>query len=91
MPKRKTKKKKRPDHLAVKAGQHYKVPRAGKPARHVRVLRVRGKNSRQPTAVYVEVTRSGRKKVRAIEAVRWLQWNGKQWDMGPGFTQVELK
>jgi hypothetical protein len=67
-----------------KSGQVYRVPRRGKPARHVRLTRVRGLKGPQPKAAYIEVTRSGRKKGK-ITNLTWLQWDAtrKKWSVPP--------
>jgi hypothetical protein len=51
---------KKRDH-DVCAGQIYRVPRAGKPANHVKVVRVKNKPD-GPVIHYVPVTRTGNKK-----------------------------
>ena len=48
--------------VAVAKGQCYRVPRPGKPARHVVVAKVVGPDSDQPKAMLYEITRGGQRK-----------------------------
>ena len=76
--------------IAVRAGQVYRCVRRGKPPRHVRVTRVTGKESAQPRAHLVEVTRSGRRKGRAADPsiVSFLHLRAGAWRLGPGYEVV---
>jgi hypothetical protein len=77
--------------IGVAAGQCYRVPRAGKPARHVVVARVTGKNSNQPKALIYEVTRGGVRKDKDTFP-HWLQWDQdlRVWGIGPGMEPAEI-
>ena len=70
----------KPRTLPPRAGQVYKVPRRGKPARHVRLTRVRGLRGKQPKATYIQVTKSGRKKSPTVNTT-WLTWAGEKWSL----------
>ena len=75
-------KKKKKLKTLVKAGQIYRVPRLGKPAHHVRVVRVVRINSDQPKVHYRPVTKSGKKKPIAYgltHLTSWLHWDGSMW------------
>lgn len=74
----------------MKAGQVYRVPREGKPAHHVKVLRVAGKKTHQPKIHYVLVTKSGKRKPLGsglTHLVTWMTWDGKAWSP-PGVWQL---
>lgn len=65
----------------------YRVPRQGKPARHIRIVRLIQPRSRQPKVRYVLVTKSGKRKQPkgAVLPVSWLVWRDGAWHMPPGF------
>ena len=67
--------------IAVRRGQVYRVPRRGKPARHVKVAGVQRTEPRQPKASYYLVTRSGRRvePKGAMLYQRWLEWRDGAW------------
>ena len=78
-----------PSDVAVAAGDTFRVPRAGKPARHVRIVRVQRAANQSPCAYYVEVTRTGRRK--SGDTIRHvLTWRDGAWRMSNFFEVVEL-
>jgi hypothetical protein len=74
--------------IAVKTGQIYRVPRNGKPAHHVKIVRVT--KGQQPKARYILVTRSGKRKTpkSAHPIVAWLQWSDGSWQMPLGWERL---
>jgi hypothetical protein len=78
MPKTRTRK----PLFAVKVGDCFELPRPGKPARHVRIVRILGRTGHQPKAKYVLITRIGKRKTkRGMEITTWLTWDADlgQW------------
>ncbi len=69
--------KQRRPTIAVKSGETYKVPRAGKPAAFVKLVRVR--KGDQPKVTYERVTRSGGKRPGESVNVRWLTFRDGAW------------
>jgi hypothetical protein len=92
MPKKKT----RPN-ISVTAGQKYRVRRAGKPPRYVRVVRVsKGTTPRgdQPKALVIGITRSGNPVRRAhrwdlLQWRVWLTWLDDSWQMPSSYERIE--
>lgn len=74
--------------IIVEAGQCFRVPRAGKPARHLRIFRV-SRAFLPPRAWCVEVSRNGRKKPGEMFC-HTLTFQDGRWCMGPGFEEVDL-
>jgi hypothetical protein len=72
--------KRRKPLFAVSVGDTFRIPRAGKPARHVRIVRILGRKGHQPKAKYIQVTRSGKRKTKKGEEITaWLTWVDGQW------------
>jgi hypothetical protein len=83
------KRKPAPSDVAVAAGNTFRVPRAGKPARHVRIVRVQRAANQSPCAYYIQITRSGNRKpgdpIRHV-----LTFRDGAWRMSSFFEAVEL-
>lgn len=84
----------KPEPLGVEAGQTYRVRRAGKPAAHVRVVKVVGREGPQPKIWYRPVTKSGGpkpiglgKKVKHLTS--WMARRDGQWCPPPEWELVE--
>jgi hypothetical protein len=89
----KPKPKKRQAYIEVTPGETYRVAREGKPARHVRIVRILDRDIQQPKARYILVTRSGKLKERRHPEENlnlcWLSFRDGSWRMPEAFELVE--
>lgn len=85
--------KKRQAYIEVVTGQVYRLPRQGKPARHVRIVRILDNDIQQPKARYLLVTKSNKPKERRHPEERlalcWLQFRDGSWRMPARFELVQ--
>ena len=77
--------------IDASVGQTYRVPRAGKPARMVRIAGIR--RGQQPKVSYYLVSRTG-KRVESLRTplyMAWMQWVDGAWRVPAGWEAVPLE
>ena len=72
--------------ITVRSGEVYRVPRIGKQAAFVRILRVT--KGQQPKVAYRRVTRTGGKRYGELVTRRWLSFMDGAWRLPAGWEPV---